>query len=327
MGSAYRDSKAIKNGQVCELATLSWSVTDIGTTQGVMLVERLRTVGGAIVNIERHRERLFKSAELIGLNDPEAIDKAFEWCEEVYRLNRQSEEIDEDFGIVVLLSPGDPGIDRTDALTPTVIVHIAPLPFKQLKKWYQEGASLRLAGNANVPWQAWSPKIKSRSRLQYYLADHAVSPTHLPPSISGQNTSSNPNKPDPHAIAILPTIDGALTESSVANFLLVRRDGRICSPCNSDILQGVSLSVIDDLLNEMGRTIEYGSVFPADMAEAEEILLTGTNGLLWAGVRWEEATIGNGLPGKLCIELQTRLKKRLGFDFCEQAIRIGSELS
>ncbi len=68
---------------------LAWSVTDIGTTHGAILVERLRTLGGRVFALEEHLQRLFEGAQKLGIPRHPAISRAKQVCEELLERNRQ----------------------------------------------------------------------------------------------------------------------------------------------------------------------------------------------------------------------------------------------
>jgi branched-chain amino acid aminotransferase len=171
MTSTFTESQSYKNGSWLPLCELAWGVTDLGTTQGAMLVERLRTFDGRLVDVDEHLTRLAFGAKQLGISWPPPGADFQRLCEELVHRNRELIIQESDVGLVILLSPGDPGIDRNQSLTPTILAHVVPLPFPQLARWYRNGVALHISNVRNVPAACWSPAIKTRSRLQYYLAD------------------------------------------------------------------------------------------------------------------------------------------------------------
>ncbi len=323
---AFPESIAYRNGAWLACKNLHWSVTDIATTQGVMLVERLRTAGGRLFDCPLHVERLGTSAALIGLQCNDLLLSLPDLLEELVSQNQSFIQFHHDVGIVVLLSPGDPGHQRSAQLSPTLMMHLTPIPFPQLHKWYEHGCRLHVSETRNVSRESWSPWIKTRSRLQYYLADHPVDST-----ASKQTGSASKLAAD--SIAVLLSNRDYITETSISNLIILDRQGKLRSPSKCDILQGVSLSKVESLATKLGLEMDYGDLTVDDFREAQEILMTGTTGFVWASIEFDGKTIGDGKPGPICKAIQRLWSESLGFDFVAQAsdvarnVKIGTELS
>lgn len=323
---AFAESIAYRNGVWLPCKDLHWSVTDIATTQGVMLVERLRTAGGRLFDCPLHVERLGTSAALVGLECNDLLSSIPSLIEELVNQNHEFIQFHHDVGIVVLLSPGDPGHHKSAKLVPTLMMHLTSIPFSQLHKWYEYGCRLHISETRNVPPESWSPWIKTRSRLQYYLADHPVTST------TGDQ-SSTAKKPQSDSVAVLLSSRDYVTETSISNLIIVDRQGKLRSPSKRDILQGVSLSKVESLATKLGLALEYGNITADDFREAEEILMTGTTGFVWAAVEFEGKLVGDGKPGPICKAIQRTWSETLGFDFVAQAsdvttnVKISTELS
>jgi len=305
----FEQAQAYRNGSWVQFKDLSWSVTDVATTQGVMLVERLRTAGGQLIDSQLHVDRLLTSASLVGLKCDDLCASITSLLDDLVLRNRSFIRVHGDVGVVVLLSPGDPGLHKSKDLVPTSMIHLTPIPFAQLANWYEHGCRLHVSETRNVPPEAWSPWIKTRSRLQYYLADNPVGA----PTAIGRSTQ----KAD--SVAVLLTIEGFATETSISNLILVDLSGRLRSPSKRNILQGVSLAKVQELASKMGVEMDYCDLTADDFRQASEILLTGTTGFVWAGIEFEGVRIGNGRPGTFCKSLQQMWIENLGFDFLSQA--------
>jgi branched-chain amino acid aminotransferase len=289
----FQASWAYRNGQWSPLRELSWSVTDIGTVQGAMLVERLRTIGGRLFSVEEHLQRLQAGASALNIPWNDLTPQLETVCDELLKRNEHLLREETDVGLVILVSPGDSGIDRRSKLVPTVMAHLQPLPFSQLADWYRHGSRLRLSSVRNVPAECWSPQIKTRSRLQYYLADQQA----------------------PGEIAVLLNSRGLVTETSVANLLIVQGDGQLKSPPLDDILHGVSLAKVIALASSLNRTTLFEPMSPDELFQAKEILLTGTTGCLWSAVTVNGQPIAAGKPGPVCRQLQQAWQKSTGYEF------------
>jgi len=309
---AFPDSIAYRNGDWFPCKNLSWSVTDLATTQGVMLVERLRTAGGRLFDCPLHVDRLRTSAALVGLDCDDLLSSLVAVIEELVHENRHFIQFHRDVGIVVLLSPGDPGLDKHQQLSPTLMIHLTPIPFSQLHSWYEHGCRLHISETRNVPPESWSPWIKTRSRLQYYLADNPV-------ATPIEKSTGAARKPVSDSIAVLLSTRGHVTETSISNLVLVDQHGKLRSPAKGDILQGVSLSKVESIAATLGVAMAYGNLSSDDFRDAQEILMTGTTGFVWSAVEFDGKQIGDGRPGPLCKAIQDAWSESLGFDFVDQS--------
>ena len=95
------------------------------------------------------------------------------------------------------------------------------MPFELWAKKMQTAQHLVTPSIRHVPPQCYDPKMKYRSRMHYYLADQEA------------------RLVDPEAVALLLDLDGNVTETSGANFLIVEH-GTIVSPTLRNTLPGVS---------------------------------------------------------------------------------------
>jgi len=316
---AFPDSIAYRNGDWLPCKNLHWSVTDIATTQGVMLVERLRTAGGRLFDCPLHVDRLRTSAALVGLDCDNLLSSLVALIEGLVHENRNFIQFHRDVGIVVLLSPGDPGLSKHQTFSPTFMMHLTPIPFSQLHNWYEQGCRVDISETRNVPPESWSPWIKTRSRLQYYLADNPVA------TKMDKDTGST-RKPVSDSIAVLLSTRGHVTETSISNLILLNKQGKLRSPAKCDILQGVSLSKVESIASKRGTAMDYGNLTSDDFRDAQEILMTGTTGFVWSAVEFDGKQIGDGRPGPLCKAIQNAWSESLGFDFVAQASSVAKDI-
>jgi branched-chain amino acid aminotransferase len=304
--ASFATTQAYRSGRWTTLEQLSWSATDVGTTHGVILVERLRTFGGKLFALEDHVQRLADGSAFLGIDWSPIRDGIPRLCDELLERNAPTLEVVGDVGVVLLLSPGDPGIDRREGVAPTLMLHLYPLPVEQLKGWYRQGTHLHVAETRNVPPACWSPGLKTRSRLQYYLADHRLAET------PAQRAAIIPT-----SVAVLLSTRATVTETSISNLIMVDLDGKLRSPPLADILVGVSLKTVLGLAESLGYTVEFTDLYPADLLNAREVLMTGSTGCLWSAVSLDGKIIGEGRPGQHCRKLQQAWEDLVNFRFTE----------
>ncbi len=244
--------------------------------------------------LEIHLDRLAEGASKIGI--PWSSDNTkmmADVCRELLERNTELMQSSGDVGLVLVLSPGDPGIERRNGLQPTVMAHLNPIPFGQLANWYRNGTDLHLSSVRNVPKECWSPSIKTRSRLQYFLADREKA----------------------GSVAVLLSTRGTITETSISNLLILGQDGVLRSPPREDVLSGVSLHVVVEIAESLNIRVEFCDLLPESLYNASEVLMTGSTGCLWSAVSIDGQPIGDGKPGVLCRRLQEAWQKLVGYNF------------
>src|SRR5262249_9750686 len=137
------------------------------------------------------------------------------------------------------------------------VLHTFPLPFARYAPLFREGARLVIPPTRHVPAACLDPRVKQRSRLHWWLAGREARRT------------------DPGAWALLLDLDGHVTETAAANFLIVR-DGTVLSPPRSAVLEGISLRVTRELCHDLGIPFAERPLTVADCRAADEAMLTGT---------------------------------------------------
>src|SRR5262249_58934036 len=89
-----------------------------------------------------------------------------------------------------------------------------PLAFPRYRRLFQEGARLITPSIRQIPAVCIDPRVKMRSRLHWWLADREA---HLA---------------EPGSTALLLDLDGHVTETAAANFLIVQ-GGKVLTPPRS----------------------------------------------------------------------------------------------
>jgi branched-subunit amino acid aminotransferase/4-amino-4-deoxychorismate lyase len=313
MPASFRDSLALQLNphsrafDSVPFASLSWSIHDVGTLYGAILVERFRTYGGRLVGLSQRTDRLFYAAKLLHINT-EWIESQFEAnCLRLLAINRGLIEQEEDASIVVLLSPGESDETGRPSLSgPTCMFHLSPLPFSKLADWYRNGTPLVWGEFSTVPSSCWPTEIKSRSRMPYLL--------------SSMNVSPQPCR----SLAVLKTSRGTIADTSVANVLTVSATGEVASPPKADILVGCTLTKSVQLLAELGIEVVFRDLNESDFLDAREVILSGSSGGIWHACSINGVKIGGGSKGDIAIQLSKLWKEYVGLDFEQQAYRHAS---
>lgn len=284
-------------------ADVSLSLEDVGSLQGATLVERLRTIAGQPLDVDDHLSRLMRSAEELSIQWPRYLT-----ADLVRQCANQNRPVHSapDFGIVILLTPG---LVRRKPLgsAPTVIIHSVDLHWPQFAHWYQYGQPLVIAANCNVPDKCWSPHIKTRSRMHYFLADRQASTSGLP-----------------HAGAVMLSVDGFVTESSVANLMLIS-GGQLVSPPIESVLHGLSLRRTIRLAEKCGIAVRFEPITLQAAQQGDGILLTGSSGCLWPASQLGDAVYANPTANPIYQQLHRAWVDELGLDYACQAIELNPD--
>lgn len=287
-----RNSIAWKNGQWLPLSEVHLQLDDWGVLQGATIVDRLRTVNTLPLDVPLHLDRLKSNCESIGIDTAE-FDQLGDVIVEC-ALHNQSRLPDRDFSMVVLVTPGL----ASSVNSPTMIVHVQPLNWSAIEFWHAQGQQLVIAANRNVPAACWSPQLKTRSRLQYYLADQQA------------HQSSGP-----YAGAVLLSMDGHVTETSAANVIVVDPMGNLICPAAESILGGVSLLRTLRLAAESGMKVIRQPISVAMMESASEVILTGTSACIWPASRVGNVELSDATERPVYRELLVRWIADVGTDF------------
>ncbi len=296
---------AWKNGQWLAQADVHLSLDDWGLIQGAVIVDRLRTVRGELLDVPAHLQRLRQNCADIGISiDIDQIGDAMQVCV----LRHLAFYGQQDFSIVVLITPGLNSHTRLSGqsnLSATRIVHSSAIDWKRLDYVYRHGQALMIASHRNVPSVCWSPTIKTRSRLQYFLADQQASQMNLP-----------------FAGAVLLDTNDCVTETSWANVVLVRGDNQLLIPPMANVLPGISLNRTLRLARNLGLQVIETPLTVEMIPQATELILTGTTGCIWPASRLGSHAFPKPSQCAVYQRLLQAWIEELGFNFVEQAERL-----
>ena len=100
------------------------------------------------------------------------------------------------------------------------------------------------------------------------------------------------------AMALYLDVDGNITETGGSNFVIYT-DGQVVSPRRNNILWGISLTVLTEILAEMNVPFVEKDIQTYDVVNADEAWLPTTPYCLGPVVRINGSPIGSGRPGPL----------------------------
>jgi len=290
------------DGAIVPRAALALPLGDAGFVLGATVTEQLRTFRGRLFLPDEHGRRLAESLALVGIDPPVPVAAIMRAAAEVAARNHAAGDADADLGVVAFVTPGDlPAQHEGRAGTPRAVVHSFPLAFATWAAAFDDGVPLRTVSVAQVPEACWPIRAKVRSRLHYFLADREA------------------RDHEPASRAILAHADGRISETSTANVAIVRGGAVLCPP-PADALPGISLEFARRLAGELGIPWREASLAAADLAAADEILLTSTPSCVLPATRFDGAPVGSGRPGPIFRRILTAWNEAVGLDIRRQAI-------
>lgn len=281
----------------------SLPVGDAGFVLGATVTEQLRTFAGRLFLPDEHQARLQDSLAVLGLDPGRPLAEIFATAAELAEHNHAVGPADGDLGVVVFVTPGDlPAQHGGRAGPPRTVIHSFPLAFRLWAAAYAAGVPLRSVSTRQVPQSCWPVQAKVRSRLHYFLADREA------------------HAAEAGARAVLCHADGRVSETSTANVVVVVQGGLVAPP-PADALPGVSLRFARRLAESLGIPWSERSLSTADLAAADEILLTSTPNCILPATTLDGRPIGTSRPGPVHARLLAAWSDHVGLDIAGQALK------
>jgi branched-subunit amino acid aminotransferase/4-amino-4-deoxychorismate lyase len=298
------------NGRLVPASEAHLAVYDAGVVQGATVAEQTRTFRHRPYRLGDHLDRLFRGLRSTRLDIGLSKEELARLSEEVLAHNARLIDKDDDLGLIQFVTAGEyatyAGMSgRPPRTVPTVCVHTYPLPFGLWAGKMRTGAHLITPSVRNVPPQCWDPQLKCRSRMHYYLAEREVRAV------------------DPEAYALLLDLEGHVTETNAANFLMVER-GTIVSPLSAKVLPGISRATVIELAAALGIPFVERDVPVSSAQKADEAFLSSTPYCLLPVTRLNGVAVGDGRPGPVSRRLLEAWGRVVGMDIERQIVERGA---
>lgn len=290
------------NGNMLPASRASINIYDLGVVQAATVTEMVRTFHQHLYRLGDHLARIERSLRYVRFDIGMTINELGHICEELVKTNAELLHDEAELGLVIFVTAGENPMYAAGAdarRTPTICVHTFPLPFDNYGKKMKEGLHLVTPSTRHVPPQCCSPNMKHRSRMHYYLADQEA------------------RLVDPDAVALLLDLDGNVTETSTANFLMVE-NGTIVSPTLRNTLPGISRKTVIELAAALQIPFETRDFQPFNVVNADEAFLTTTPYCLMPVTKINGSTIGAGKPGEVFAKLMAAWSREVDIDILAQ---------
>jgi branched-chain amino acid aminotransferase len=262
--------KVFLNGAIVPEAQAVVSVYDHGFLYGDGVYETMRAYGGVVFMLERHMDRLSRSAALIRLQMPEAEQLKHS----IYQTLEANKLSDAYIRVTLARGKGPIGLDPELCSGHTVVV-IAEQFREYPASCYERGVRFIIAKTRRNLAGAIDPKIKSLNFLNNILA-----------KMEAKDRGAYE--------AIMLNAGGFLTEGTVCNIFFVN-NGVLCTPSeDAGILDGITRELVLGIAERNGIKAEEGMFRTDDLLRASEVFCTNTTAEVMpvAGVEDVEFKVG-----------------------------------
>ncbi len=266
------------NGSLLPLNGARISPVDYGFLFGFGVFETMRAYNGKVFRLDKHLNRLARSAETLGL-PPITLDieKA---VKDTLIANKLS-----DARIRITVSAGEGGMvpDPKSCTSPTVLIttgHYQPYTEPVYEKGFKAIIS-SIRRNSQSPLS----RLKTTNYLENLLAKREA-------KAAGADEALFLNERD------------LIAEAAMSNIFIVS-DGVLKTPrVENGILPGVTREIILELAPKLGIEAVEQDIWPGEVLEAEEAFLTNSVMEVMPLVKAAGRRIGSGKPGTVTRKLQ-----------------------
>ncbi len=276
---------AYVNGVFGPIAEANVSIEDRGFQFGDGIYEVIVAYGGRLFLVERHMQRLRRSAAGIGLN----YDFDGRPLEPIIRDGLRRSELGDALIYIQLTRGAAPRSHTIPAgLTPTVVMTFKPLlPLPD---------ALRARG------------AKVITTLDTRWANCYIKATTLLPNVLARNNALQRGYDD----VIFVTADGEVRECTAANVFLVKTGDLFFPVRNESILRGVTQGFLIECAQAIGIGVRESTIPVESLRRADEVFMSGTAAEVLAITSIDDRSVGDGRVGPITQRLYDEFLRRTG---------------
>jgi branched-chain amino acid aminotransferase len=273
------------NGEITPAEEARVSVLDNGFTFGDAVYETLRTYGGRPFHLDRHLERLRRSAQRLAIPMPAADGPL---ARDLDALLARAANPESYIRIIVTRGRGDISYHFDRVKGPTIVLVVkpyAPLPAAS----YTDGVAVILASVRRNPPHSLDPAIKSCNLLN---------------NIQAMQEAQAKGAFE----AIMLNEIGEIAETAGANVFMVKDGTLITPPLEAGILAGVTRHVVLELARGLELPVREEPVAVKDLLAADEVFITSTLKEVLPVATIDGRPVGPGRPGPVTLRLLAALR-------------------
>lgn len=261
------------------------SVFDHGLLYGDGVFEGIRVYGRRAFRLDRHLERLYRSAKAVWIEIPLGRDvMAGMVLEAVAKSGLQDAYI----RLLVTRGVGDLGLDPRKCAKPSIICIV-----DTIQLWpadcYEKGLVAVTAATPINHREGLSPRIKSLNYLSHILA-----------KVEGIAAGVDE--------VIMLDAGGYVAEASGMNLFAVTNATVRTPPPYAGILRGITRDAVLEIARDANYGVEEIPLNRYDLYTADEMFLTGTAAEVIAVTKLDGRAIGAGVPGPVTKDLFRRFR-------------------
>lgn len=272
--------KVYINGKYYDKDDAKVSVFDHGFLYGDGIFEGIRLYNGNVFKLDKHIDRLFRSAKAIALDMPwtkqQVIDAVCDAC----RTNGLNDAY---IRLVVSRGKGKLGLSPFSCVDPQLII-IADQIQLYPNELYENGLKAITVPTRRNSQAALPPMVKSLNYLNNILA-----------KIEAYKLG--------YQECLLLNNEGYVAECSGDNVFIVFEDKLITPPVSCGSLGGMTRRAVLDVAKRLGIEVVEKPLARFDVWTADECFLTGTAAKLIPLVELDGRSIGDGKPGPITKKL------------------------
>jgi branched-chain amino acid aminotransferase len=307
------------NGEWVPESKASIHIYDSQFMFGDGVFEMVRTFNHKFFLLEEHIDRLFKSMKFLDIPESKTKKEVKDLCFEALEKNKlffdkSINGYTEECRLMLNVSRGPLGIYKEvfelqkgeKWNEPTLIINVWELSktSKTLGHFFDTGVNAVIPEQRQIPSRLLENKVKNRSRMHYQVANLQV-----------KNFGKD-------AMPLLLDEDGFITESTGANFIMVKH-GKLVCPELRNMLRGSSMMyVVEVVAKQLGLEVVYKNFEPYDVLECDEAMFTGTFVNLLPCNRlngkYLNQNIINNPMGEVTKAICDQWSKNVGIDIVEQ---------
>ncbi len=275
------------DGELFEPDRARIPVFDRGFLYGDSVYEVIRTYQGKPFALDRHLERLERSASKLQIELPERA-----WLvREIERTMAAAGNAESYIRLIVTRGSGPISLDPTLAVGPLSVILVKQYePFP--RRMYEQGIRVSIPQVRRMPRSADDPAAKTGNYLNSVLA-------------LGEARGAGFDD------ALLLDVHGRVAEASSANVFVVR-GGELHTPTlETGLLEGITRGFILQIARDHDIPCSECEILPEDLKTADEVLLTSTLREVMPVVGIDKHTIGSGRPGPMARRLLDLFRKRV----------------
>ncbi len=261
------------------------SVFDHGLLYGDGVFEGIRIYSGRVFKLAEHLVRLYESARSILLTMPLSMQEMEQATLQTVAANGLRDGY---IRLVVTRGVGSLGLNPFQCPKASVIIIAGTIKLYP-EKVYGEGLTLVTCATRRPSPAALSPQVKSLNYLNNIMAKIEA--------IQGGGEEG-----------VMLNEQGYVAECTGDNLFIVKRGEVFTPPISAGALDGITRSVVIDLLKEMGVACHEANLTRHDVFTADECFLTGSAAEVIAAVVLDRRSIGDGKPGALTQTLVEKFK-------------------